>query len=157
MAKCRMDLPGFVGKLLQEQDGDVLREGVRVLAQALMEAEVTELVGAERHERTAERDEVPQRESAPELGYTGRHDRARGSEGADRNYYPSLLQSRRRAEQALRAVVHDQSLGHRCVVQAPARRAARLDPTVVLRTDLAPADTPLSRVDDWRGGGRRWG
>ena len=55
MAKPRMDLPAFVGKLLQEQDGDVLREGVRVLAQALMEAEVTELVGAERYERTEER------------------------------------------------------------------------------------------------------
>jgi len=55
MAKPRMDLSGFVGKLLEEQDGDVLREGVRVLAQALMEAEVTTLVGAERHERSEER------------------------------------------------------------------------------------------------------
>ena len=55
MAKSRMDLPAFVGKLMQEQDGDVLREGVRVLAQALMDAEVTELIGAERHERTGER------------------------------------------------------------------------------------------------------
>ena len=55
MAKSRMDLPVFVGKFLQERDRDVLREGVRVLAQALMEAEVTELVGAERHERTDKR------------------------------------------------------------------------------------------------------
>ena len=55
MAKPRMDLPAFVGKLLQEHDGDVLREGVLMLAHALMDAEVTELVGAERHERTDER------------------------------------------------------------------------------------------------------
>ena len=41
--------------MLEEQDGDVLRKGVRALAQALMEAEVTELVGAERHERSDER------------------------------------------------------------------------------------------------------
>ena len=34
MAKPRMDFSTFVGKLLEEQDGDVLREGVRVLAQA---------------------------------------------------------------------------------------------------------------------------
>ena len=47
MAKSRMDLPAFVGKLLQKQDGDVLRDGVRVLAHALMDAVVTELVGAE--------------------------------------------------------------------------------------------------------------
>ena len=33
----------------------MLREGVQVLAQALMEAEVTELVGAGRYERTDER------------------------------------------------------------------------------------------------------
>ena len=55
MAEPTMDLPAFVGKLLEEQDGDVLREGVQVLAQALMEAEVPELVGAERHQRTDER------------------------------------------------------------------------------------------------------
>ena len=55
MAKPRMDLPAFVGKLLEEDHGDVLREGVQVLAQALMEAEVTELVGAGRYERTDER------------------------------------------------------------------------------------------------------
>ena len=33
MAKPRMDLSAFVGKLLEEQDGDVLREGIRVLSQ----------------------------------------------------------------------------------------------------------------------------
>ena len=44
--------PSVVGKLCREQDGDVLREGVRVLTQALMEVEVTELVGAERYEST---------------------------------------------------------------------------------------------------------
>ncbi len=36
-----------VGKLLKEQDGNVLREGVRVLSQALMETEVAGLIGAE--------------------------------------------------------------------------------------------------------------
>lgn len=50
MAKPRMDLSAFVGKLLEEQDGDVLREGIRVLSQALMESEVAGLIGAERHE-----------------------------------------------------------------------------------------------------------
>ena len=39
MAKPRMDLTACVGKLLEEQDGDVLREGIRVLSQALMESE----------------------------------------------------------------------------------------------------------------------
>ena len=55
MAKPRMDLSAFVGKLLEEQDGDVLREGIRGLSQALMESEVAGLIGAERHERTDDR------------------------------------------------------------------------------------------------------
>ena len=55
MAKARMDLTAFVGKLLEEQDVDVLREGIRVLSQALMETEVASLIGAERHARTGER------------------------------------------------------------------------------------------------------
>ena len=55
MAKPRMDLSAFVGKLLEEQDGDVLREGIRVLSQALMETEVAGLIGAERHERSRDR------------------------------------------------------------------------------------------------------
>ena len=55
MAKPRMDFSTFVGKPLEKQDRDILREGVRVLAQALMDTEVTALVGAERHERTDER------------------------------------------------------------------------------------------------------
>jgi len=47
-----MDLSAFVGKLLEVQDSDVLREGIRVLSQALMETEVAGLIGADRHERT---------------------------------------------------------------------------------------------------------
>ncbi len=34
MAKSRMDLLAFVGKLLEEHDGDVLRDGVQVQAVA---------------------------------------------------------------------------------------------------------------------------
>ncbi len=36
-------------------NSDVLRDGVRLLAQALMEREVTQQLGAGRHERTDER------------------------------------------------------------------------------------------------------
>jgi hypothetical protein len=38
MATPRMDITSFVGKLLEEDDVDLLREGVRVLAQALLGA-----------------------------------------------------------------------------------------------------------------------
>ncbi|HXW04210.1 MAG TPA: hypothetical protein VD833_03180 [Vicinamibacterales bacterium] len=46
-----MDPSAFVGKLLDEQDADVLREGIRVLAQALMNA------AANRTDHTSECDQ----------------------------------------------------------------------------------------------------
>ena len=39
MAKARMDLPAFVRKLLEHQDGDLMRGGIRVPSQPLMETE----------------------------------------------------------------------------------------------------------------------
>jgi putative transposase len=107
MAKGRMDLNEFVGKLLAEQDGDVLREGIRVLAQALMESEVAGLIGAERHERTSER-------AGYRNGYRMRtwDTRVGTIELAipkirPGSYFPSLLEPRRRAERALLAVVQE--------------------------------------------------
>jgi putative transposase len=107
MAKPRMDLSAFVGKLLEEQDGDVLREGVRVLAQALMEIEVDGVLGAERYERTEER-------SGDRNGTRPRTwDTRVGTielaipKVRPGTYFPSLLHPRRRAEQALRAVVQE--------------------------------------------------
>jgi transposase-like protein len=49
-----MDVTAFVGKQL-EDDVDLLREGVRVLAQALMETEVSSQIGAGPYERSSSR------------------------------------------------------------------------------------------------------
>jgi transposase-like protein len=111
MAKPRMDLSAFVGKLLEEQDGDGLRDGIRVLSQALMETEVAGLIGAERHERTADR-------AADRHGFRTRTwDTRVGTielaipKVRPGTYFPSLLQPRRRAEHALLAVVQE-AYGH---------------------------------------------
>ena len=120
MAKPSMDFSTFVGKLLEEQDGDILREGVRVLAQALMDAEVTALVGAERHERTEDR-----------TGYrngtrTRTWDTRLGTidlaipKVRPGSYFPSLLHPRRRAEQALLTVVQEARTEACAVVINPA-------------------------------------
>jgi len=107
MAKPRMDLSTFVGKLLEEQDGDVLREGVRLLAQALMESEVTSLVGAGRHERsedrTAYRNGTRVRTWDTRVGTVD----LAIPKVRPGTYFPSLLQPRRRAEQALLTVVQE--------------------------------------------------
>src|SRR5437764_7001592 len=102
-----MALAELVRKAEQTGDVDFLREGVRVLSQALMEVEVSQHLGAERHERTAER--VGQR-----IGYRDREwDTRVGTLGLrvlrvrDGSYFPALLEPRKRAEQALVAVVRE--------------------------------------------------
>ena len=107
MAKPRMDLSAFVGKLLEEQDGDVLREGIRVLSQALMEAEVVASIGAERHERTSER--TAYRNGSRTRTWDTRVGTIELAipKVTPGSYVPSLLQPRRRAEHALLAVVQE--------------------------------------------------
>jgi transposase-like protein len=107
MAKARMDLSAFVGKLLEEQDGDVLREGIRVLSQALMESEVAGLIGAERHERTGDR--TAYRNGSRTRTWDTRMGTIELAIPKVRpgTYFPSLLQPRRRAEHALLAVVQE--------------------------------------------------
>lgn len=107
MAKNTMDVTAFVGKLLSEDEPDVLREGIRVLTELLMDAEVSGAIGAERYERTEDR-------IANRNGYrTRRWDTRVGTielripKVAPGTYFPSLLEPRRRAEQALAAVVQE--------------------------------------------------
>ena len=70
MATPRMDITSFVGKLLEEDDVDVLREGVRVLAQAVMETEVSAQIGAGPYERSTERTPTATA-TAPDAGTPG--------------------------------------------------------------------------------------
>ena len=97
-----------VRKAIAEGDVDFLREGVRVLAQAVMEAEVTELTGAAKGER------APDRRLTNRNGYRERRwDTRVGTlelaipKVRDGSYFPSLLEPRRRAERALLAVVQE--------------------------------------------------
>jgi putative transposase len=89
-------------------DVDVLREGVRILAQAIMEAEVSELTGLPRGERD------PERRLTHRNGYRERRwDTRVGTvelaipRVRDGSYLPSLLEPRRRAERAMLAVVQE--------------------------------------------------
>lgn len=88
-----------------EEGGDFLQEAVRQFVQALMEAEVGAQIGAGRYERSDER-------TTQRNGYRNRpwDTRAGTLELAipklrQGSYFPSFLEPRRRAEQALVAVV----------------------------------------------------
>ena len=97
-----------VRKAIADGDVDFLREGMRVLAQAVMEAEVTELTGVPKGERD------PERRLTQRNGYRDRRwDTRVGTMNLaiprvrDGSYFPSLLEPRRRAERALLAVVQE--------------------------------------------------
>src|SRR5260370_6971924 len=108
MAEDRMAALETVRKAIADGDADFLREGVRVLVQAIMEAEVTELTGVAKGERD------PERRLTNRNGYRDRRwDTRVGTMNLsiprvrDGSYFPSLLEPRRRAERALLAVVQE--------------------------------------------------
>jgi putative transposase len=112
MADDRMAVLDTVRKAMAEGDIDFLREGVRVLAQAVMEAEVTGLTGVPKGERD------PERRLTNRNGYRERRwDTRVGTielaipRVRDGSYFPSLLEPRRRTERALLAVVQEAYLG----------------------------------------------
>jgi transposase-like protein len=103
----RMALTDLLRKAEVEPDLDVLREGVRVLSQALMELELAEQLGAGRYERTPDR-------RGERNGYRDRRwDTRVGTldlqvpRVRDGSFFPSLLEPRKRAERALVATVRE--------------------------------------------------
>jgi putative transposase len=107
----RMALAELLRKAEAEPGLDVLRDGVRVLAEAIMDLEVEQHLGAGRHERT------PAREGHR----NGSRDRSWDTRGGtiplrvprvrDGSYFPSLLEPRTRGERALVAVVQEAYVG----------------------------------------------
>ncbi len=107
MAKKRMTLLELLHKAGTDKDLDFLREGIKVLAEAIMELEVSGKAGAVIHERNPDRNTYRN-------GYRNRTwDTRAGTvllsiprlrEGS---YFPSLLEPRRRTEHALLSVVQE--------------------------------------------------
>src|ERR671916_3127485 len=101
----RMTIEEVVRQVLRDEHGDVIRESVRAVAQELMEAEISELIGAQHGERTEDR-------ATHRNGYRSRRWDTRAGEIElqipklrQGSYFPSFLQPRKRSEQALVSVV----------------------------------------------------
>jgi putative transposase len=101
----RMTIAEVVRQVLRDEHADVIRESVRAVAQEVMEAEISELIGAERGERTEDR-------ATHRNGYRPRRWDTRAGEIElqipkirQGSYFPSFLQPRKRSEQALVSVV----------------------------------------------------
>jgi transposase-like protein len=105
----RMTAEQAVDKILGSEHADVIRESVRFMVAELMEAEVSALIGAELGER------APERRSSQRNGYRERGWDTRVGEielaiprlRSGPGYFPGFLEPRRRAEQALVAVVQE--------------------------------------------------
>jgi putative transposase len=102
----RMTIEEVVQKVLRDEHADVIRESVRAVAAELMEAEVSQLIGAELGERR------PQDRAAHRNGYRSRRWDTRAGEIElqipklrQGSYFPGFLQPRKRSEQALVSVV----------------------------------------------------
>jgi transposase-like protein len=101
----RMTIAEVVREVLRDEHADVIRESVRAVAQELMEAEISELIGAQRGERSEDR-------ATHRNGYRPRRWDTRAGEIElqipkirQGSYFPSFLQPRKRSEQALVSVV----------------------------------------------------
>src|SRR5512135_1754683 len=171
----RMTIEEVVRQVLRDEHADVIRDSVRVVAQELMEVEVSQLIGAERGERRPE-DRLTQRN-----GYRPRRWDTRAGEIElqipkirQGSYFPSFLQPRKRSEQALVAVVQQayvcgvstrrvdqlvESLGLRISKSEVSRIAALLDEQVqAFRTRPLEGRYPYlfvdAKVEKVRDGGR---
>ena len=105
----RMTPAQVVDKLMGSEHADVIRESVRFMVAELMDAEVAALVGAEYGERAPER-RTTQRNGYRERGWetrVGELELAIPKLRSGPAYFPSFLEPRRRAEQALVAVVQE--------------------------------------------------
>jgi putative transposase len=103
----RMTADEVVSYLLEEDGADFLRESLKWVVQQLMEAEVSELIGAEHGERSEDR-------LTHRNGYRGRRWDTRAGEIElaipklrRGSYFPTFLEPRKRSEQALVAVVQE--------------------------------------------------
>ena len=120
----RMTIEEVVRQVVREEHGDVIRESVRAVAQELMEAEVSELIGAAHGERTEDR-------ATHRNGYRPRRWDTRAGEIElqipkirQGSYFPSFLQP-----QAQRAGAGQRGAAGVCLWRVDqARRPARREP-----------------------------
>ena len=151
----RMTAEQVVGYLLEGEGLDFLRESLSWVCQQLMEAEVSELVGAAHGERSEER-------LTHRNGYRARRWDTRAGELElaipkirRGSYFPSFLEPRRRSEQALVSVVQEAYVAGVStrkvdqVVESLGLRISKREVSQDLRRDSTSRSTP-SATGRWK-------
>jgi transposase-like protein len=99
------DLSEVLEQLKSDESGDLVRQMVSFLYQALIDAEVTDAVQAERHERTLSRTNQRNGSRARLLTTKAGDVELKIPKLRKGSFFPSVLERRRRIDQALYAVV----------------------------------------------------
>ena len=140
----RMTIEEVVRQVMVQEHGDVVRAAVEVVCRELMDAEVTQVVGAEFGERRPE-DRMTHRN-----GYRAREWQTRAGTVELQipklrrgSYFPSFLEPRRRSEQALLAVVQQ---AYVCGVST--RRVDQLVESLGLRVSKSEVSRICGALDE---------
>jgi putative transposase len=140
----RMTIEEVVKKVLLDEHGDVVREAVMAVCAELMEAEVSQVVGAERGERRPD-DRMTHRN-----GYRPREWQTRAGTVELQipklrrgSYFPSFLEPRRRSEQALLGVIEQ---AYVCGVST--RRVDQLVESLGLRVSKSEVSRVCQALDE---------
>ncbi len=140
----RMAVEEVVRQVLLDEHADVLRESLRLLVRELMEAEVSELVGAELGERR------PDDRATHRNGYRARRWDTRAGEIElqipklrQGSYFPGFLKPRKRSEQALVSVVQQ---AYVCGVST--RRVDQLVESLGLRISRSEVSRVCALLDE---------
>src|SRR5213080_2407556 len=139
-----MTIEEVVKRVLLDEHADVIREAAKAVAAEMMEAEVSELIGAELGERR------PDDRATHRNGYRPRRWDTRAGEIELRipklrqgSYFPSFLQPRKRSEQALVAVVQQ---AYVCGVST--RRVDQLVESLGLRVSRSEVSRICAGLDE---------
>ncbi|MCA1698986.1 MAG: IS256 family transposase, partial [Actinobacteria bacterium] len=139
-----MAVEEVVRQVLLDEHADVLRESLKLLVRELMEAEVSELVGAELGERR------PDDRATHRNGYRARRWDTRAGEIElqipklrQGSYFPGFLKPRKRSEQALVAVVQQ---AYVCGVST--RRVDQLVESLGLRISRSEVSRVCALLDE---------
>jgi putative transposase len=140
----RMTIEEVVKRVLLDEHADVIREAVKAVCAQMMELEVSELIGAERGERR------PQDRATHRNGYRPRRWDTRAGEIELQipkirhgSYFPSILEPRKRSEQALLGVIQQAYL---CGVST--RRVDQLVESLGLRISKSEVSRVCEALDE---------
>jgi len=141
MALDRSALSELLDALRAGDDLDVVREGLALVLQAMIEAEAAEVIGAGRYERTASRTTHRNGSRARLLSTKAGDVELKIPKLREGSFFPSLLEPRRRIDRALLAVVMEAYV-HRTSTVRSTTWSRRWESTAASPSQRSPGSAP---------------